>query len=149
MSKEFFDILGVEAALVKDGILLPWHVEDMRGTIFIISHSRDEAFDREELHLMQVMANFADMGIRQQRQQERLLKQAQSDAAVAMANELAHEINNPLQSLTNTLFLAKQASGVGDEQSLALKMEGDLQRLSVLAKRLLELPKKTAERNVG
>ena len=84
------------------------------------------------------------MGIRQQRQQEKLLKQVQSEAAMAMANELAHEINNPLQGLTNTLFLAKQEAGIGDEQSLALRMEGDLERLSVLAKRLLELPRKTA-----
>lgn len=145
VGKEFFDILGVEAAIVKDGILLPWHVEDVRGTIFIISHSRDEAFDREDLHLMQVLANFAAMAIRQHRQHEKLLKQAQSAAAMAMANKLAHEINNPLQSLTNTLFLAKQEAGIGDEQSLALRMESDLDRLSGLTKRLLELPKKTAD----
>ena len=80
----------------------------MRGTIFIISHSRIEAFDSEDLHLMQILANFAAMGIRQQRQQARLLAQASATAAAAMANDLAHEINNPLQGLTNILYLAKQ-----------------------------------------
>ena len=139
--KRFFDILGVTAPLVTDGILLPWEVETMRGTIFILSHSRTEAFDGEDLHLMQVLANFAAMGIRQQSQHSRLLAQARQAAAVAMANELAHQINNPLQSLTNVLFLAKQKDGVGDERSLALKLDEDLQRLSALVKRLLELPK--------
>ena len=140
----FFEILGVEAPLVTDGILLPWEVEEMRGTIFIISHSRAEAFDSEDLHLMQILANFAAMGIRQQRQQRRLLSQARATAAVAMANDLAHQINNPLQGLTNLLFLARQSDGVGDERSLALKLETDFARLSELVKNLLELPKRTA-----
>ncbi len=145
VSKRFFDILGVQASPVTDGILLPWEVEDMRGTIFIISHSRPEAFDSEDLHLMQILANFAAMGIRQQRQQMRLVAQARANAAIAMANELAHQINNPLQCLTNQLFLATQSVGVGDERSLALKVEGDFARLTGLVKDLLELPKRTVE----
>ena len=139
----FFDLLGVEASLVRDGILLPWQVEGMRGTIFVISHSRDEAFDTEDLNLMQVLAKFAAMGIRQQRQRETLLKQSAAAAAMAMANDLAHEINNPLQSLTNLLYLAKQAEGVGDERSLAMKLEADFGRLTSVARRLLELPMKS------
>jgi hypothetical protein len=145
VKKRFFDILGIEAALVTDGILLPWQVEEMRGTIFIISHDRTEAFDSEDLHLMQILANFAAMGIRQQRQQIKLLSQARASAAVAMANDLAHQINNPLQSLTNVLFLAKQGEGIGDERTLALRLEDDFERLSVLVKSLLELPKRAAE----
>jgi hypothetical protein len=145
VNERFFDILGIKAALVTDGILLPWEVEEMRGTIFIISHSRTEAFDSEDLHLMQILANFAAMGIRQQRQQVKLLSQARASAAVAMANDLAHQINNPLQSLTNVLFLAKQGMGIGDERSLALKLEDDFVRLSTLVKTLLELPRRTPE----
>ena len=145
VNERFFDILGIKAALVTDGILLPWEVEEMRGTIFIISHSRPEAFDSEDLHLMQILANFAAMGIRQQRQQVKLLSQARAAAAVDMANELAHEINNPLQSLTNMLFLAKQRNNVGDERSLALALEPDFERLSSLVKNLLALPKRATE----
>lgn len=50
ISKRFFDILGIDASLVTDGILLPWEVAEMRGTIFIISHSREKAFDSEDLN---------------------------------------------------------------------------------------------------
>ena len=142
--ERFFEILGIKAALVTDGILLPWQVEEMRGTIFILSHSRTEAFDSEDLHLMKVLANFAAMGIRQQRQRSRLLAQARANAATAMANDLAHQINNPLQSLTNTLFLARQQDGVGDEKTLALRLDADFARLSALVKSLLELPIRTA-----
>jgi signal transduction histidine kinase len=140
VNKRFFDILGVQAAEVTDGILLPWEVEEMRGTIFIISHSRKEAFDMEDLHLMQILANFAAMGIRQQRQQLKLLSQARAAAAAEMANDLAHQINNPLQCLTNMLYLARQSEDVGDERSLALKLEADFSRLSALIKHLLEIP---------
>jgi hypothetical protein len=143
VKKRFFDILGVEAAPVVDGILLPWEVEEMRGTIFVISHSRAEAFDGEDLHLMQILANFAAMGIRQQSQQRKLMAQARASAAMSMANDLAHQINNPLQSLTNQLFIARQNEGIGDEQSLAMKLETDFDRLSTLVKDLLELPKRT------
>ena len=145
VDERFFDILGIQAAPVTDGILLPWEVEEMRGTIFIISHSRTEAFDSEDLHLMQILANFAAMGIRQQRQQAKLLSQTSAAAAMTMANDLAHQINNPLQALTNVLYLARQSGGIGDEQSLALKLEADFDRLSALAKNLLELPRRAGK----
>lgn len=148
VDQRFFDILQVTAAPVKDGILLPWHVEQMRGTIFIISHKLDEAFDIEDLHLMQVLANFAAIGIRQQREQKVLREAAATAAAVAMANDLAHQINNPLQSLTNMLYIARQSEGVGDEKSLALKLEYDFGRLTSVAKRLLELPKKNSSTTI-
>ena len=143
---KFFGILGVEAALVKDGILLPWKVEGVRGTIFVISHSSSEAFDREDLRLMEAFADFAAVGVRQQRQQEVLLEGARALAAAEMAHELAHKINNPLQSMTNLLFLARQEKGIGDEQSLALKLQDDMERLSLLTKHLLELPKQIQDR---
>lgn len=143
--KTFFDLLGIDAALVTDGILLPWQVEEMRGTIFIISHSKAEAFDSEDLHFMEVLANFAAMAIRHHRHQTRLIAQARMSSAMAMANDLAHQINNPLQSLTNVLFLAMQREGVGDERSLALKLCGDVERLSTLVKALVELPKRTRD----
>lgn len=139
-SKQFFDLIGVEAALVMDGLILPWEVEGMSGTIFIISHSTTEAFDPEDLRLMQVLARFAAIGVRQRRQQETLLKQSSAGAVAAMANDLAHRINNPLQSLINQLYLAEhQPAGVGDERSLALKLLGDFGRLTELVEELLRL----------
>jgi hypothetical protein len=139
VGKRFFDILGVEAPLVTDGILLPWQVDETRGTIFVMAHGRTEAFDGEDARLMQLLADFAAMGFRQQRQQKELMKQARVAAAAAMANDLAHKINNPLQSLTNQLYLASSGQSAGDAKTFADEISGDFERLSKLVSELLAL----------
>jgi hypothetical protein len=140
VGQRFFEIMGIEAPLVTDGILLPWEVDEKRGTIFIMAHGRTEAFDQNDCRMMQVLADFAAMGVRQQKQQKMLLDQASSMAAAAMANDLAHKINNPLQSLTNILYLA--AEGHSDEEARIVSQQAfaDLEKLSALVKKLLALP---------
>jgi hypothetical protein len=140
VGKRFFDIMGIEAPLVTDGLLLPWEVDQMRGTIFVMAHGRTEAFDEADYRLMQVLADFAAMGIRHQRQQTSLVKQASAAAAAAMANELAHKINNPLQSLTNILYLATEGNNGEEGRELGRQAFADLQRLSLLVQKLLALP---------
>ena len=137
VTQRFFDLMGIEAPTVTDGILLPWEVEQTRGTIWIMAHGRTEAFDSDDVRMMLVLADFAAMGVRQQRQQKRLMEQASATAAAAMANKLAHRINNPLQSLTNVLYLAATGHNGEQAKTLAEQMSGDLERLSALVKRLL------------
>jgi hypothetical protein len=140
VTQRFFDLMGVEAPTVTDGILLPWHVGNTRGTIWIMAHGRSEAFDADDSRMMQMLANFAAMGVRQQRQQKLLLSQAGSAAAAGMANRLAHAINNPLQSLTNVVYLGSQGDTPGDAKDLAQQLLPDIQRLSALVRELLALP---------
>ncbi|MGC1871073.1 MAG: sigma-70 family RNA polymerase sigma factor, partial [Acidobacteriaceae bacterium] len=87
--QRFFDIMGIDAPLVTDGILLPWQVEETRGTIFIMAHGRTAAFDKDDGQMMRVLADFAAMAVRHQRQQYALLQQAKATAAAEMANRLA------------------------------------------------------------
>jgi signal transduction histidine kinase len=140
VSKRFFEILGVVAPVVTDGLLLPWQVEGSRGTIFIMAHERDQAFDADDLRMMQMLADFAAMGFRHQRQQEKLIEQERAAAAAAMANQLAHQINNPLQSLTNVVYLAAHGESCADAKALANSLAGDVERLSGLVNQLLVLP---------
>jgi signal transduction histidine kinase len=140
VGQRFFDLMGIEAPLVTDGILLPWQVEETRGTIFIMAHGRTEAFDQDDCHMMKVLADFAAMGVRQQRQQKMLMEQTSAAAAAAMANELAHRINNPLQGLTNVLYLAAEGQEGTDARALARQAYGDLDKLSLLVKKLLAIP---------
>ena len=140
VGQRFFNILGVSASVVTDGILLPWQVEQREGTIFIMAHGRAEAFDLEDCRMMELLANFAAMGVRQQKQQKLLTERASASAAAAMANQLAHKINNPLQSLTNLLYLAGGSRTNEHFQELARQAAGDLDRLSLLVKQLLALP---------
>ncbi|MGA3226865.1 MAG: sigma factor [Acidobacteriaceae bacterium] len=135
VTKRFFDLMGVQAPTVTDGMLLPWQAEETRGTIWIMAHGRTEAFDGEDCRMMQALANFAATGMRLQRQQRLLMEQARTTAAAAMAHTLAHQINNPLQGLMQTVFLVGRGgaeSGVFAQQAM-----GDLIRLSDLVQQLL------------
>jgi hypothetical protein len=145
VSKKFFDILGVEAPLVTDGILLPWKTEDTQGTIFVMAHGRTEAFDENDARLMTMLADFAAMGYRQQKQQARLISQERAAAAAQMAHRLAHEINNPLQSMTNAAYLVAEGSPDCDPKALGQELSKDIQRLSDLVSELLSLPFTTRE----
>ena len=138
VSKKFFDILGVEAPIVTDGLLLPWTTEDTRGTIFVMAHGRSEAFDENDARLMTMLADFAAMGYRQQKQQAKLIAQERMAAVAQMAHVLAHEINNPLQSMTNSAYLISQGSPESVERGAELS--SDIERLSGLVRNLLALP---------
>jgi nitrogen-specific signal transduction histidine kinase len=66
------------------------------------------------------------------------MKNATAVAAAAMANELAHQINNPLQSLTNTLFLLVHDDQANPHaQLLAEQASAEIARLSALVTKLL------------
>lgn len=130
--QRFFDIMGIDAPLVTDGILLPWQVGPTRGTIFIMAHGRTEAFDKADAQTMRVLADVAAMAIRHQQQQRALLQQATAAAAAAMANKLAHRINNPLQSLINIAYLAAEGQSQHDARTLGQELSLDLRRLSTL-----------------
>jgi signal transduction histidine kinase len=139
VGRRFFEILGVEAPLVTDGILLPWKVDDTQGTIFVMAHERDEAFDRDDVRMMQMLADFAALGVRQQRQQHELFERATAAAELALVRELAHQINNPLQSLTNGVYLTAVGKG-RTTAAIAQGMVKDVDRLSALVQTLLKLP---------
>ena len=140
VSQRFFDLMGVEAPLVHDGILLPWQAGDTRGTIWIMSHGSSEVFDIEDVRMMQMLADFAAMATRQQRQQKALMEQATNAAAASMANDLAHQINNPLQSLTNLVFMAHHGHGNMTTEQFAQQLTPNLNRLAELTGKLLSLP---------
>jgi hypothetical protein len=145
VGQPFFDLMGIEAPLVTDGILLPWQVEGTRGTIFVMAHGRTEVFNADDQRVMQVLADFAAVGVRQQKQQKLAVEQAGAAAAAAMANELAHKINNPLQGLTNILYLAAEGYSFSDAKSVGEQAAGDLEKLSSLVRELLALPGRKAQ----
>ncbi len=140
VSQRFFEILGVQAPSVTDGILLPWQIDGTRGTIFVMAHGCVEAFDHGDIRTMQMLADFAAAGFRQQHQKKRLIDQERAAAAAAMANQLAHNINNPLQSITNVVYLAANLETNTEARALAKNLETDIRRLSELVNEILALP---------
>jgi hypothetical protein len=140
VGKRFFDLLGVTAPLVTDGILLPWEAEGARGTIFVMAHGREEAFDYEDCRTMEILANFAAMAVKQTNQRRRESQEMSAAAAAAMANDLAHQINNPLQSLTNQLFMASEGYLGAEAKAFGATAMLELERLTNLVQKLLSLP---------
>lgn len=107
VTQPYYDFLGVQADPITDGILIPWRTEGVRGTLWVVSHHSAEAFDMEDYRLLHSLSDFAAIAVRHQRQDEALREQERLETAAATAHELAHHINNPLQSLTNMLYLAQ------------------------------------------
>ena len=76
---------------------------------------------------------------------ERLLIQSEKLAATGrMAATIAHEINNPLESVINLIFLARQHSaGSGKAHQYLLTAEEELERVSHIARQTLGYYKDT------
>jgi signal transduction histidine kinase len=149
VSQQFFDLMGIEAPIVTDGLLLPWQVDGTRGTFWIMAHKETEAFDAEDLRMMQALADFVSMAVMHQRQQTAMIRQGSAAAAAKMANDLAHEINNPLQSLMNLVYVASAGNGGGDAKVLAEELSDHILRLALLVGKLLQLPAETAHTPVS
>jgi hypothetical protein len=128
VTKPYYDYLGVSADPIVDGMLIPWSNEFLRGTLWAVSHSSKESFSFEDYGLLSSLADFASIILRHQRQQELLRESERARAMAEMAHKLAHRINNPLQSLTNTIFLAR--NGSENIQEYLLQAEADLEHLS-------------------
>ncbi len=137
VTKPYYDFLGIAAAPISDGMLIPWITDGMRGTIWAVSHRSREAFDLDDYKLLNSLADLAAIAIRHQSQQT-ALRQRENDAAkAAVANQLAHQINNPLQSVTNALYLAAQPR---EDAHVFLKYAAEeVGRIAEIVKKLLSL----------
>ena len=137
VDQRFYSLLGVTADPILDGLLLPWKVGNTVGTIFVVSHTSERAFDANDARVMQILADFAATAVLQQKQQTDMVDRARDDAAGNMAHRLAHRINNPLQSLTNTLFLLQEQVDPEATSAQARMANEELGRLSGVVRDLL------------
>ena len=76
--------------------------------------------------------------ITQQKKAERALRTSERLASVGrLAATVAHEINNPLEAITNLIFLAKAAESRGDVAKFLSMAEDELSRVSHLTRQTL------------
>ena len=143
VTQPYYDYLGVTADEITDGMLIPWVNEYLRGTIWAVAHHAREAFDMEDYRLLSTLAAFASMALRHQHQQKVLQERERQAASAARANELAHLINNPLQGLVNTLYLARQG-GAAAQHYVDQALE-EVAVVSELVDKLLNLERKPYE----
>ena len=89
--------------------------------------------------------------IEDRKRAEQALMQSEKLAAVGrLASSIAHEINNPLEAVTNLLYLARQASTNPDVMQYLDTAEQELHRVSVIANQTLRFHRQsTHPRSVG
>jgi PAS domain S-box-containing protein len=76
---------------------------------------------------------------------ERALLQSEKIAAVGrLASSIAHEINNPLEAVTNLLFLARHAVAWPKVQEYLTAADHELRRVSVIANQTLRFHKQAS-----
>lgn len=137
VTQPYYDHLGVTAEPIIDGMLIPWSNGSLRGTLWAISHTSAEAFSFEDYELLNSLSDFASIILRHQYQEKLLRENERTKGVAEMAHKLAHRINNPLQSLTNTIFLARH--GKDNVEEYLIQAETDLQLLSQQVAKLLNL----------
>jgi hypothetical protein len=87
-------------------LLVPWEVADhVRGTLWAVMQNRRRKFDREDLRILQTLVVFAGAAVSRNEMEDSRLTRENIASAARVANELAHAMNNPLQALTNSLYL--------------------------------------------
>lgn len=79
------------------------------------------------------------------RKSEAALMQSEKLAAVGrLASSIAHEINNPLEAVTNLLYLSRGSSAVDEMHSYLEAAELELRRISVIANQTLQFHKSSS-----
>lgn len=79
------------------------------------------------------------------KQQSDALRQTEKLAAVGkLAASIAHEINNPLESVTNLLYLARGSSDLQEVQAYLDTADRELRRVSVISSQTLRFHKQSS-----
>jgi PAS domain S-box-containing protein len=91
--------------------------------------------------------------ITQQKKAERALRTSERLASVGrLAATVAHEINNPLEAITNLIFLAKSAASPEETNKFLVMAEDELSRVSHLTRQTLGFyrePRQVAQVAIG
>jgi PAS domain S-box-containing protein len=84
------------------------------------------------------------LDVTERRRIEHALRQAEKMAAVGrLAATVAHEINNPLETVTNLLYLANMAKSLPETKNCVVEAQTELRRISHLTRQTLGFFKDT------
>jgi two-component system NtrC family sensor kinase len=144
---ESLDGGGISFACVP----LRWH-EQVVGVLCAFRAEDEAPFEAQQMYLLELLAPQAaiairnvqlfealERGMRDLEQAQASLIQAEKAAAIGrLAASLAHEINNPLQSLNNCLHLSLRPDVPPDRKGVYLSLAcGEVERLVAIVNRML------------
>jgi hypothetical protein len=122
-----------------EALLIPWEVTNgPSGTLWAVTHNDKTKFDRGDVRLLGCLACFACGAIRLQ---QTLAASERAAAASSVLNDLAHQINNPLQGAIFALTCAGSGEELSAEsRAMVLMAEKELQRVVTLSGELIRKP---------
>jgi len=121
-----------ESWAIAEAMLVPWTGEKTSGILWVLDRSDGKRLDAEDVRVLKSLASFASSAIAKDEVEACRLDQERVGAAAKVANELAHAVNNPLQALTNTLYLMDTGPGEHLQDARA-----QLQRINSLVRVIL------------
>ena len=143
-----------EAGFTARSILcVPLKIRDQVIGAIEVLNRLDGSFTEQDLGLLQAMAasvavavdnanlysELADFAKEVERSQAQLVQAEKMAAIGRLAASIAHEINNPLQAIHNSLHLSLHEGLRDDKRSQYLKMaQAEVQRLIEIVQRMLE-----------
>lgn len=117
-------------------LVVPWQLNSGRkGAVWVALHESGRHLNPEDLRLVTAISDFARHALQRSLSQETRRSCETLAAAARVANQLAHEVNNPLQALINSLYLVSPA--LPDPHLLEARAQAD--RLAALVRSVLEV----------
>ena len=115
--------------------MIPWQLSSGRkGAVWVALHDQHRHFDPEDLRFVTTLAQYAKQELERSHSEETRRSCETLASAARLANRPAHEANNPLQALVNSLYLA-----------LHLPAEEHVDQARVQADRLVQLVRSVLE----
>jgi signal transduction histidine kinase len=118
---------------IAEALLVPWSSDRSKGILWVVKRFESKSLDADDIRMLINLAAFASFAIANDEVEASRLDEERVDAAAKVAHELAHAVNNPLQALTNALYLMD--TGPGDHLQDA---QTQLQRINALVRVILD-----------
>jgi PAS domain S-box-containing protein len=105
---------------------------------FMVYFNKPHVFTTDELRVAEALAAHVAVAINRRRAEEALWRSEKLAAAGRVAATVAHEINNPLEAITNLAFLVRNAVSDRPEAVRLLdQMDEELHRVAFITKQTL------------
>jgi hypothetical protein len=118
---------------IAEALLIPWAGDKTAGILWVLTRTDSKRLDAEDVRMLKSLAAFADSVVAKDAVESCRLDKERGGAAAKVANELAHAVNNPLQALTNALYLMDAGPGEHLQDARA-----QLQRINSLVRVILD-----------
>jgi hypothetical protein len=119
---------------IAEALLVPWAgASSGGGILWVLTRSNAKRLDADDVRMLKSLAAFVESAVAKDEVESCRLDEERVGAAAKVANELAHAVNNPLQALTNALYLMDGEPGDHLQDARA-----QLQRINALVRVILD-----------